>query len=351
MNKDVELTIQTLLEKQSAINVSSPISITEVSTGGSDRQYYRIKGKENKTIICMRYTDDRKENSLYHSISIFLRDLNINVPELYYCENGSILLEDLGDKDLCSLMVNGSESKNEQYYGQVIDQLLVLHGAGLSHIKNIPMLSKEFDSELYLWESKYFMENFIHNYLSIDLEKNFTEKLTSEFNMLAQKLSAEDRVLVHRDCQSKNILIKNEETYFIDFQGMRYGLGQYDLASLLEDPYVEVTCEFKEELIKYYYNDTKNMFADRCASGYNNWEQFYEIYNYCALQRLMQALGAYCFLGLKKSKKQYLQYVPNAVRKLKNITEKTCEFEGINELLNLVFSQGNRNLSTREEKI
>lgn len=71
---------------------------------------------------------------------------------------------------------------------------------------------------------------------------------------LARGLAAETRQLVHRDFQSQNILIRKGEASFIDFQGMRPGLAQYDLASLLCDPYVEISSEERTHLLAYYQN-------------------------------------------------------------------------------------------------
>src|SRR5213078_4022853 len=108
---------------------------------------------------------------------------------------------------------------------------------------------------------------------------------------IAKWLASFPRVLVHRDFQSQNIIIQNGQAKLIDFQGMRPGLAEYDLASLLFDPYVELSAAERSELIDYYRQ--KQTDNGRKVNG-----QFDDTLQLCAMQRMMQALGAYGFLGL-----------------------------------------------------
>ena len=120
-----------------------------------------------------------------------------------------------------------------------------------------------------------------------------------------ERLAGFPRVLVHRDFQSQNIILRDGQAYLIDFQGMRPGLAEYDLASLLHDPYVRLTNSERAELLDFY----------RATAEVNDAE-FLEKVRLCAMQRLMQALGAYGFLGLVKGRKDFLQHIPKAVRSL-----------------------------------
>jgi aminoglycoside/choline kinase family phosphotransferase len=115
---------------------------------------------------------------------------------------------------------------------------------------------------------------------------------------------------VHRDFQSQNIIIQNGQANLIDFQGMRPGLAEYDLASLLFDPYVELSGAERSELIDYYR--LKQTDSARRIDG-----KFGDTLQLCAMQRLMQALGAYGFLGLVRGRENFLQYVSRAVHSLR----------------------------------
>jgi len=114
---------------------------------------------------------------------------------------------------------------------------------------------------------------------------------------------------MHRDFQSQNILLRNGQAYLIDFQGMRPGLAQYDLASLLYDPYVELTQDEHDELLEHYCSEKPS-------------PDFLETLRLCAMQRLMQALGAYGFLGLVKDYQHFLQHIPRAVQSLREVVGK-----------------------------
>jgi len=112
--------------------------------------------------------------------------------------------------------------------------------------------------------------------------------------------------LVHRDFQSQNILIRNGQAHLIDFQGMRPGLAHYDLASLLFDPYVDLSEAERDELLEHYCGEKPG-------------SEFLTTLRLCAMQRLMQALGAYGFLGLVKDHKHFLQHIPKAVLSLHEV--------------------------------
>jgi N-acetylmuramate 1-kinase len=120
---------------------------------------------------------------------------------------------------------------------------------------------------------------------------------------------------VHRDFQSQNIIIKNGQANLIDFQGMRPGLAEYDLASFLYDPYVELAETERAELLTYYR-------GRQLENGVTVDGDFDLKLRLCAMQRLMQALGAYGFLGLVKGQKHFLQYIPNALRSLRTVVAK-----------------------------
>ena len=107
-----------------------------------------------------------------------------------------------------------------------------------------------------------------------------------DLKQIAEQLGSYPRVLVHRDFQSQNIIIRQGQAYLIDFQGMRPGLAEYDLASILYDPYVHLTGSERAELRQFY----------RSTAEVND-PVFDERFRLCAMQRIMQALGAYAFLG------------------------------------------------------
>ena len=294
------------------------IKITPIEKGGSDRKFYRVRCSSEQTLILVKYNLEREENRHYVEIAQFLEAHGIRAPKIYFHdpEEGLIWLEDLGEEDLFSYR-NESWLVRRAFYESALDDVAKLHSLPESvcvEMRN--KLPAEFNAALYLWEQNYFFENCLARYFKIDNVRLAALAALPALNEIADHLASLPRVLVHRDFQSQNIIIRNGQAYFIDFQGMRPGLAQYDLASLLYDPYVDVSESERAELIEYY------------CSG-NAKSEFNETLRLCAVQRLMQALGAYGFLGLVKGQRQFLKYIPAAVKSLRAVA---AAIEGLRPL-------------------
>src|SRR6185503_9699445 len=161
------------------------------------------------------------------------------------------------------------------------------------------------DAALYLWEQHYFMEHCLGRHFGVEGRKLHELSRLPRLNQIAERLGDFSRVLVHRDFQSQNIIIRQGQAYLIDFQGMRPGLAEYDLASLLYDPYMRLSADKRAELLEFYRRQAN--VADSALE---------EKLRLCAMQRLMQALGAYSYLGLVQGKASFLAHIPTAVNSL-----------------------------------
>jgi aminoglycoside/choline kinase family phosphotransferase len=181
-------------------------------------------------------------------------------------------------------------------------------------------LPAEFNAALYLWEQNYFFENCLGRHFGVDKGKIDNVAALPALQEIAENLAKRSRVLVHRDFQSQNILVRHSQAYLIDFQGMRPGLAQYDLASVLYDPYVDLTVAERDELLEHYCDGKPD-------------DDFSETLRFCAMQRLMQALGAYGFLGLVKGHQHFLQHIPKAVSSLREVVAKIDGLELAENLL------------------
>jgi N-acetylmuramate 1-kinase len=303
------------------------IKIKPIEKGGSDRRFYRIHCSEDPTaagLILVKYKLEREENRHYVPIAEFLGAHGIRVPKIYFHDpaEGLIWIEDLGDNDLYSYR-RESWLVRRAFYESALDQIVNLHSLPESVcVKMKEHLPAEFNVALYAWEQNYFFENCLGRYFSLDQSKR--EELASlpALREIAERLANLPRVLVHRDFQSQNIIIRNAQAYLIDFQGMRPGLAEYDLASLLYDPYVDLTEAERAELIAYCREQ-------QIKTGLAINGEFDSKLRLCAMQRLMQALGAYGFLGLVKGHNHFLKHVPAAMKSLRGIV---AEIEGLTEL-------------------
>ena len=304
------------------------IKIQALEKGGSDRKYYRIQVGGAESLILVKYGDQREENRHYVSIARFLDAQGIKVPRIYFHDEleGLIWMEDLGEIDLW-------EHRSEPWpvlgalYRSALDQAFLLH----TRAHNAPSaaglrLEKEFNAELYLWEQNYFFENCLERYFKVDPALVNLHRRSAPLEKIAVELAVLPRVLAHRDFQSQNIMIRNDDAFLIDFQGLRPGLAQYDLASLLYDPYVALTDEQRGELLSYY--------TAKCIdSGTGGLQDFSRIFDLCAMQRLMQALGAYGFLGLVKERLHFLDYVQPALASLKQVVSRISDLHNLGVLL------------------
>ena len=300
------------------------IKIRPIDKGGSDRKFYRIRCSAEQTLILVKYNLEREENRHYVQIAEFLDAHGIRVPKIYFHDpaEGLIWIEDLGKGDLYSYRMENWLVRRA-FYESALDQIATLHA--LPEAVRIEMkehLPAEFNAALYVWEQNYFLENCLGRYFKIDKAKLAALASLPTLKEIAERLARFPRVLVHRDFQSQNIIIRNGQAYLIDFQGMRPGLAEYDLASLLYDPYVNLTEMERAELISYYHErQTTNGMA---ING-----DFDSRLRLCAMQRLMQALGAYGFLGLVKGHKHFVKHVPAALKSLRSIV---AEIGGLTKL-------------------
>lgn len=229
------------------------IEINPIPKGGSDRKFYRIHCSPEQALILVKYNLEREENRHYVHIAKFLGEHGIRVPEIYFHdpEEGLIWLEDLGERDLYGYRDEVWLVRRTLYESALV-QIATLHGLSESVCVEMKQhLPAEFNSELYLWEQSYFFENCLGRYFNIDRTKLALLAGLRPLKEIAERLASFPRVLVHRDFQSQNIIIRNGEAYLIDFQGMRPGLAEYDLASLLYDPYVDLPEKQRGELTAY----------------------------------------------------------------------------------------------------
>jgi N-acetylmuramate 1-kinase len=291
----------------------APLEIIPIAVRGSQRSFYRIRCTNDTSTVFMCYDGTRRENNYYADLSGFLRGIGIPVPRTLHHDPAKcfLLMEDLGEKDLWHCRQLPWHVRRE-YYFRTLDIVLKLHSfrQNESSVISTPMM-EGFDNVLYRWEHDYFLQNFVRNVCNIELSANETESLDGELAFLAERLTGMAPCLIHRDLQSQNVMICSGEPVLIDFQGMRYGNLFYDLGSLLYDPYVSFTEEQRMELLDYY--------GKHCALQCDS-KTFRETFMTASAQRLMQALGAYGFLGIKGNRPEFLRYIPQG---LDNLIEAT----------------------------
>lgn len=288
-------------------------SIEELPQSGSYRRYFRLTDSCNYAIGV--YNEDYKENRAFVEFSKHFYDNDISVPRIYAedLKNSVYLQEDLGRDCLLDFIERDDNQFSESLvnlYKKVIEKLVEIQikGAyGLDYSLCIPR--DTFDSQSIAWDLNYY------KYCWCRLAKiPFDEqKLENDFNKLIDFLISERHdFFLYRDFQSRNIMLKGGEPFFIDYQGGRKGALQYDIASLLFDAIANIPNEIREKLFEYYMDVVSTyIFIDR--------DDFKSKYYAYALVRLLQAMGAFGLRGLHENKQHFIDSIEPGMLNLKYI--------------------------------
>lgn len=271
-----------------------------VAVGASGRCIMRARG-----VLGIHWTAARADNNDFLPAAHELAAAGLRVPAVLAEQSlgegcGACLVQDLGTRDILSLK-NAPWSEKKAAYTAALRTLRPLYDSYRPQREMQP----PFDADLYRWEQGYFAEHLIGRHLGGDAAAFLAHPALQE---MADWLAALPRVPVHRDCQSQNIMLAEGEAWLIDFQGMRYGREEYDLASLLYDPYMELSAAERAELLEV-----------RATLGAPALEP--AVFCACAMQRLMQALGAFANIGYNQHRTWYLDQIPAALASLREVAD------------------------------
>lgn len=290
----------------------------QLPASGSYREYARIKSISHQVIGA--YNQDVKENQAFLEFSAHFRNKNIPVPHIY-AVNSNIscyLQEDLGNTTLFDFI--SMTRKNEGFSTKIVDEykkvlrelprIQLVAGKDIDYSVCYPR--EAFDKQSMMWDLNYF------KYYFLKLAKiSFDEQaLEDDFQAFSDYLLAVDNnAFLYRDFQSRNVMLKDDKVYFIDYQGGRKGALQYDLASLLYDAKANIPEAEREELLEFYL-DELNQYkqVDR--------DKFKSLFGGYVLIRIMQAMGAYGFRGFYEKKEHFLKSIPFALKNLETLLAK-----------------------------
>ncbi|WP_193210853.1 phosphotransferase [Luteolibacter marinus] len=281
------------------------VTLIPIKKGASGRTIVRVKAPGQDPFIGVHWTDERPDNDQFLPVAKYLKSVKLNVPSIFFeiPHRRVALIEDLGDTDLLSLK-DQPFAEREPYYRSALTQLDKLF---FSKAPKDFELMPPFDESLYRWEQEYFFDHLVEDLLGMDAGEL---REHPAFEDLAKRLGSSAKHLVHRDFQSQNLLLKDDKAWWIDFQGMRRGRQEYDLASLVYDPYMDHSTEEREKILDIW----EDISEDRPEPT---------IFRECATQRLMQALGAYANILKNRGDDWYAPYIPVAARLLAEVTAGT----------------------------
>lgn len=305
--------IRELFSGFSSVNIQR---IEKLPQSGSDRIYFRIYTETGDTYIAT-YNLNIKENNTFIYFSRHFREKNLPVPEVLACNEAQTLYiqQDLGTASLLNKLEQ--HGHNDYVYGlfkkslRQLARLQIKGHEGLDY--DYTLTAREFGKQAILSDLLYFKYYFLDT-LKLPYDK---QAMLDDFEALSTYLTrTEYKYFMFRDFQSRNIIVNNDEVYFIDYQGGMQGALQYDVASLLWQAKAELSDEWKNNLLDYYIDEVDNLLqqpVDRIS--------FISQYNGYVLIRLLQVLGAYGFRGLFERKAHFLASIPLALRNLKWFVE------------------------------
>ena len=313
-----ETSISVLTQMVTDYTGKQPITCAALAQSGSHRRYYRFTFEEGNTLIGT-YNEDVTENKAFFEYTRFFAAQQLNVPALLavHEDQKHYLLNDLGTQTLYDKLCetkkeNGDFQKVMDYYKKVVAalpkfQLTAKKGLDMS----VAYPRAAFDRQSMQWDLNYFK----YYYLKMVYVPFNEQLLEDDFQrFMDYLLSIDDDYFLYRDFQSRNIMVNQDDVWFIDYQGGRKGALQYDIASLLYDAKADLSPEIRQELLEYYMDNLAQYIPiDR--------KRFTADFNAFALIRIMQAMGAYGYRGYFEKKAHFLQSVPYAIRNMRYLLQ------------------------------
>jgi aminoglycoside/choline kinase family phosphotransferase/dTDP-glucose pyrophosphorylase len=291
-------------------------SWTRIAGDGSDRRWWRVSASGGSWVMAdhgIRTGPPPAEVDAFVSIGRHLAARGVPVPEILAADTfaGLVMVEDFGDTPLAERVAGVRDREAvARIYREVLELLIHMSVEGArgfdpSWTYQTPAYDRETIVER---ECRYFLEAYVHGWMGL---RETDDALERDFQALADRILAPGLTgFLHRDFQSRNIMVTPRGYGVIDFQGGRLGPVTYDAASLLIDPYVNLEDDLIEAL--------RDGFAGRYASvSPHSAGEIRRHFHLCSLARNLQILGAFAFLTRVKKKPGFAAHIPAALRRLR----------------------------------
>jgi N-acetylmuramate 1-kinase len=286
-------------------SMQSPADLERLAGDASTRVYYRARYADGRTAMLMlQACAGCNEEAAFLDIQRFLEHLGLPVPKVlaHYPDQGAVVLEDLGDELLETVIRNAREDELREYYSSAVDLLVELRHKTDGLTAGCGAFALAFDEEKLMQEMHFFVTHFVRGFCGRELDITAQSELESFFILVCRALAAEPRVFAHRDYHSRNLMLHLGRLVMIDFQDARMGPAQYDLSSLLRDSYVALPGDLVEVLLQRYQEGTEVPEAAR--------DRFRRVFDLMCLQRNIKALGTFGFQTVVRQTSRYLSAIP-----------------------------------------
>jgi len=240
------------------------------------------------------------------SIQAHFETIGVPVPRIeeVFPEKGLVLVEDLGDVTLQAALLEDPSLDRVSFYRKAIDIIVLLQVRGTRELApDAAPRRSALDEERFLWELEHFYKHFVLGHRGARPVPEEEALFRSFFGWLSASLDRPDRVLCHRDFQSRNLMVTPGGLRVIDYQDARMGPATYDLASLLKDSSLDLDESLREDGIRYFLSRQKGLGE----------EEFREDFDRMALQRNLKDLGTFGYQVHAQGHADYRRYIPRTL--------------------------------------
>jgi aminoglycoside/choline kinase family phosphotransferase len=293
-------------------------SVQTLVGDASTRRYHRVRleGGSPETAVVMELPDEplKSEEATagapppelpFLNVQRYLASGGLPVPRVYRADvaRGLVALEDLGDRTFESVVKDASRTERQRYYRAALEHIVDLQALGRRHPDPACIaFTRRFDQPLLRWELDHFREWYLEAERGAQLTDAERAALDRAFDWLSHELAAAPTVLVHRDFQSRNLMVVGDgpDLRIIDFQDALLGTEAYDLVALLRDSYVVLDTEELDQLVSEFVRLAR--VADEAG--------FRRLFLLQSLQRKLKDIGRFVFIDRVRKNPSFLRWIP-----------------------------------------
>ncbi len=312
--------------------MSRGANVVPLTGDASDRRYFRVLLRDEPSQVLAVHPGPIEFDRLpFVNVARLLSAMPVPVPAIHGHSDalGVIALQDLGDVTLQAHLGGASPDEHAALYRQAVSHIHTMQrrGADLASPDYVPY-GMAFDVEKLTWELQFFARHFLEAHRGASLSPAAAAALSAEFAAVAEELSAEPRVLCHRDYHSRNLMLCDGVLHIIDFQDTRLGPDTYDLVSLLRDSYVDFSEQQVAELITFFLALRTHAVATATDA-----QEYRRRFDLMAVQRNLKALGTFGFQTTSRGNPVYIQYMPRTLAYVRANLERYPRFARLREIL------------------
>ncbi len=313
------------------------VEVEKMTGDASTRRYYRVQCTSLSYVVCLdEPLKDRDVEPNFVKLQRVLSGAGVRVPKIFDKDLslGYLLEEDLGDQTFIKELSQIKTPEVEYgHYEKALRLMIDIHKIDLTpHKVNKEIFCQlAFDTEKLYQEMEFTKKFFLYRLLGISENDQRVEVLYGQLHDLCSKISKEPMVLVHRDYHSRNLMLKDGEQVVIDFQDARMGSPIYDLVSILEDSYYDITEQNRTRLKEYYFH---SFFQQYSAKDFKHFEYVYDLF---CIQRVYKAIGSFSYIYADRKDIRYLKHIGFAFEKLRKTLMKHSEYDEARKILSQLY--------------